>query len=92
MATGVDSGVIKDLKKKALQTRIDVLNMLYEAGSGHTGGSLSVVEILVSLYFFKMKYRSDQPKWPERDRFVLSTAHLPFTAFCAGRVTFPRTI
>ncbi len=75
MATGVDSGVIKDLKKKALQTRIDVLKMLCEAGSGHTGGSLSVVEILVSLYFFKMKYRSDQPKWPERDRFVLSKGH-----------------
>lgn len=75
MGTEIDSGTIEDLKKRALTTRIDILEMLYEAGSGHTGGSLSVVEILVALYFYKMNYRSDDPQWPDRDRLVLSKGH-----------------
>lgn len=75
MATQIDSGIIKDLKRRALQTRIDILKMLCQAGSGHTGGSLSAVEVLVALYFYKMRHRSDEPLWPERDRFVLSKGH-----------------
>jgi len=50
--------------------------MIYLAGSGHPGGSLSIVEILVSLYFSGiMKYKSEDPSWAERDRFVLSKGH-----------------
>jgi len=49
--------------------------MITQAGSGHPGGSLSCVEILVGLYFYKMKYRPQEPQWPERDRFILSKGH-----------------
>lgn len=49
--------------------------MTAEAGSGHPGGSLSAVEIVTTLYFRVMRYRPDDPRWPDRDRFILSKAH-----------------
>ena len=66
---------IKKLKSKAIQIRKDILVMLEKAGSGHTGGSLSEVEILLSLYFYKLKHDPKNPKWDERDRFILSKGH-----------------
>ncbi len=55
--------------------RRDVLTMILEAGSGHPGGSLSAVDILVALYWSVMKIRPDRAGWEERDRLVLSKAH-----------------
>jgi len=55
--------------------RVDALKSIYNAGSGHPGGSLSVVEILVCLYFYKMRYNSRNPRWQLRDRFILSKGH-----------------
>lgn len=49
--------------------------MLLAAGSGHTGGSLSMVEILVSLYYYKLRHKPQDPNWKERDRFLLSKGH-----------------
>jgi transketolase len=49
--------------------------MLTEAGSGHTGGSLSSADIVAALYFYKMRHRPEEPEWRERDRFVLSKGH-----------------
>ena len=49
--------------------------MLSNAGSGHTGGSLSLVEILLSLYFYKMRHDPKRPKWDERDKLILSKGH-----------------
>lgn len=49
--------------------------MLTKSGSGHTGGSLSAVDIAVAVYFSKMKFRADDPAWKERDRFILSKGH-----------------
>ena len=49
--------------------------MLAEAGSGHPGGSLSAVEILTALYFRVMRHDPRNPRWSERDRFVLSKGH-----------------
>jgi transketolase len=66
---------IEKLKSLARTIRIDILKMLNQAGSGHTGGSLSAVEIIVSLYFYKMHHNPQNPKWPDRDRFVLSKGH-----------------
>jgi len=63
------------LKQKSLDIRCDVLAMLEEAGSGHTGGSLSLVEILVSLYYCKLNHDPENPSWGERDRFILSKGH-----------------
>jgi transketolase len=66
---------ISELKKKAVGIRKDILKMLHLAGSGHTGGSLSIVEILVALYFYKMKNDPKKPNWPGRDIFLLSKGH-----------------
>lgn len=49
--------------------------MLAEAGSGHLGGSLSAVELLVTLYFYKMRHDPKSPMWENRDRFILSKGH-----------------
>lgn len=66
---------IKTLKKKAIEIRKDILRMLAEAGSGHTGGSLSTVEIFLSLYYYKLRHNPKDPQWPGRDRFILSKGH-----------------
>ena len=66
---------IIELKKKAIELRKDIIKMLTAAGSGHTGGSLSIVEILVSLYYYKLRHDPKKPNWRERDRFILSKGH-----------------
>lgn len=66
---------IKELQKKAIDIRKDILKMLNLAGSGHTGGSLSIVEILVTLYYYALKNDPKNPKWKERDLFLLSKGH-----------------
>ncbi|MDD5422166.1 MAG: transketolase [Candidatus Omnitrophica bacterium] len=66
---------ILTLKKKAVDIRKDILKMLMIAGSGHTGGSLSIVEILISLYYYKLKHNPKDPGWQGRDRFLLSKGH-----------------
>jgi transketolase len=66
---------VDKLRDIAIQVRRDILIMLNRAGSGHTGGSLSSVEILTALFFSKMRHRTHDPCWEERDRFVLSKGH-----------------
>jgi len=66
---------IKKLKKKAIDIRRDILNMLTKAGSGHTGGSLSIVEILVCLYYQRMNIDCRTPDCRGRDKMVLSKGH-----------------
>jgi transketolase len=63
------------LKQIAGQARIDVIKMLAKAGSGHPGGSLSEIEILVSLYSHVMRHDPANPSMKNRDRFVLSKGH-----------------
>lgn len=63
------------LEQKATILRKDIVEMLYKAGSGHPGGSLSAVEILSALYFKEMNVDEKNPMWKERDRFVLSKGH-----------------
>lgn len=64
-----------DLRQKALEIRKEALNMIYEGKTGHTGGSLSETDILVTLFYSVMNFDANHPKWPERDRFVLSKGH-----------------
>ena len=64
-----------DLKTIANTIRKDIIKATHAAGSGHPGGSLSAVEILTVLYFYKMKVDPDNPKDPDRDIFVLSKGH-----------------
>ena len=57
------------------QVRRDIINMTAAAGCGHPGGSLSIVEALVALYYEKMNIDPQNPKMEDRDRFVLSKGH-----------------
>ncbi|MBP3255473.1 MAG: transketolase [Clostridia bacterium] len=66
---------VEELKKIANQVRIDIVNMVYEAKSGHPGGSLSIADILTVLYFNQMNIDEKNPKSAQRDRFVLSKGH-----------------
>jgi len=66
---------IKELKIRAIGIRRDILVMLEAAKSGHTGGSLSEVEILLSLYGYKLRFDPARPDWEMRDRFILSKGH-----------------
>ena len=66
---------ISSLKEKALQLRKNILETLAFAGSGHPGGSLSAVEILLSLYGYKMRHNPKDPQWPDRDRLIISKGH-----------------
>ncbi len=65
---------IDRLREKANQLRIDTLDMILEAGSGHIGGSFSIADIIASLYYDVMKI-TDDPHDEDRDRFVLSKGH-----------------
>ena len=77
---------IEKLKKIALQVRKDILDMTTAAGSGHPGGSLSATDIMVVLYFHKMRHNPKNPSWVDRDRFVLSKGHAcPALYSCLAR-------
>ncbi len=67
---------MKDFKQKALSFRKEILEILNSAGSGHPGGSLSAVEIMISLYFYKMNHRPQDPHWNDRDRLIISKGHV----------------
>ncbi|MEW6226540.1 MAG: transketolase [Bacillota bacterium] len=65
----------KKLEEVARQIRCDVLRMIHQAGSGHPGGSLSIVDILVVLYYEVMRIDPNNPRWEDRDRLILSKGH-----------------
>jgi transketolase len=67
-----DIGKLKTLAKKF---RKEILEIIHKAGSGHPGGSLSLVEILTSLYFHKIEHNPQKPGWDRRDRVVISKGH-----------------
>jgi transketolase len=86
-----DEPVINHLRRKCLDVRRDIIEMIYAGGSGHPGGSLSAVEILTALYFHVMRIRPEEPDWSERDRFILSKGHAApaIYAVLAERGFFP---
>ena len=67
---------MRDLKEIIQQLRIDIVEQIAEAKSGHPGGSLSAIDILAVLYCEKMNIKPNEPSWAERDRFVLSKGHI----------------
>lgn len=73
---------IKDLSKKATQIRIDLLKMIYNAGMGHTGSSLSNIDILTTLFYDVMRINPKNPSWKDRDRFILSKGHGVESYYC----------
>ncbi len=80
------------LKKKAVDIRKDILTMLEKAGSGHTGGSLSCVDILISLYYSRMNVSPENFNDRERDKLILSKGHScpALYAVLSDRGFFPR--
>jgi transketolase len=66
----------------ARDCRVQIIRMLTHAGSGHPGGSLSVIDILTTLYFARMRYDPKRPDWPDRDRLVLSKGHCVPAMYC----------
>lgn len=81
----------EELKDKAREIRLTALQMMTAAKSGHPGGALSAADIMVALYYGKMKL-SDDPKDEERDRFVLSKGHgnPTYYAILADKGYFPK--
>lgn len=67
---------ISELKQIAIELRKSAITMIYEAQSGHPGGSLSAADIITALYFKEMNIDPTNPKWEDRDRFVLSKGHV----------------
>ncbi|MCJ2519624.1 MAG: transketolase [Candidatus Thermoplasmatota archaeon] len=70
-----DEALISELKEKARILRAHVLRMTHAAGSGHPGGSLSATDIIATLYFSVLRVDPENPRWPDRDRFILSKGH-----------------
>ncbi len=73
MMRTVDS--VDELKRIANRIRVEIIKMIGAAGSGHPGGSLSAVELLVALYFRVLRHDPQNPLWADRDRFILSKGH-----------------
>lgn len=71
----MDSEKIAQLQEKARLLRVDIVKALHTSQSGHTGGSLSAIDMVAALYFHVMKHDPADPSWPGRDRFVLCKGH-----------------
>lgn len=67
---------VPELERIAKKVRLNALEMIYEAGTGHLGSAMSTVELLTSLYFGGvLKFDPKNPDWSERDYFLLSNGH-----------------
>ncbi|HZE37096.1 MAG TPA: transketolase [Candidatus Eisenbacteria bacterium] len=82
------------LEAIAREGRVQIIRMLTHAGSGHPGGSLSVIDILTALYFNRIRYDAKNPTWEDRDRLVLSKGHcVPAQYFCMAKAGyFPESL
>lgn len=76
------SNTVKQLELKAKQLRKDVLEVVYESKAGHIGGSLSSLDILTTLYYGVLNVNPNEPKDPDRDRFILSKGHIAESLYC----------
>lgn len=75
--------LVDQLEDKAIELRQKILTMIHQAGSGHPGGSLSAADMITALYFNEMKVDPENPKWQDRDRFVLSKGHVAPALYAA---------
>ena len=88
----MDQSTKRDLALKAAQVRLNILEGVHAAKSGHPGGSLSIAELITYLYNKEMKVDPKNPKWADRDRLVLSKGHCApaLYAILAEQGFFPR--
>ena len=74
--TTTDNVDLLALREIARDMRLDILDMTTKAGSGHASSSWSATDIVTALFFGGvLRYRPDEPEWPERDRFIMSKGH-----------------
>jgi transketolase len=66
---------VEELQTISKKVRREIIEMITDAKSGHPGGSLSAVEIVVTLFFDVLRHDPQNPKWPDRDHFILSKGH-----------------
>jgi transketolase len=66
---------VKYLKEKAKEVRVNIIDMIFIAQSGHPGGALSAADLMTALYFDILKIDPKNPHWPDRDRLILSKGH-----------------
>ncbi|MDP3765059.1 MAG: transketolase [Nanoarchaeota archaeon] len=71
----VKKNLVLGLKHKAKELRKEIITVIYNAQSGHPGGSLSAIDALVGLYYYKLRIDPKNPMWQDRDRFILSKGH-----------------
>ncbi len=74
---------IPELEKKARALRLNIIKMIGVGQKGHLGGSCSLAEIVATLYFYKMKLDPKNPRWEDRDRFLLSKGHAALVQYAA---------
>ena len=72
----LSSEEVRVLERKANMIRQSIIEMLTEAGSGHTAGPLGMADIFTLLYFGTLKHDPENPDWEERDRVILSNGHI----------------
>jgi transketolase len=91
VVSGHSEDLVHYLCEKARLLRRKVLDMVFEAQTGHLGGSFSAAEIVTALYFHHLRIDPANPGWPERDRFLLSKGHAAplLYAALAARGYFP---
>ena len=70
-----DQETITRLRRIAAEIRLLVVRMMGTGKAHHFGGSLSAADIITALYFYSMRFDPQNPKWPERDRFIMSKGH-----------------
>jgi transketolase len=79
----IDDRRLAELEAIARDLRYQVVRMMGSGKAHHFGGSLSIVELVTALYFYKMRYDPAKPRWEERDRFVMSKGHTVPTQYAA---------
>ena len=71
----MDMETVRFLEEAACKRRIDIVNLIYQAQTGHIGGSLSSADVLTALYYHVMDVEKIKAGNPDRDRFILSKGH-----------------
>jgi transketolase len=71
----ISTAAMARLERLAAEMRLHIVRMMGANKAHHFGGSLSATDLVCALYFYKMRYDPQNPRWPERDRFIMSKGH-----------------
>jgi transketolase len=87
--TSASAETVRALVREAAETRLQLVRAMGPEKVHHFGGALSVADIMVALYHYKLRVRGDDPDWPDRDRCILSKGHaVPAQYVCLARRGF----